>query len=39
LLAVGNFAVSVHPIRHASEAKPYASDLLAAVLLLLLAAE
>ncbi len=39
LLAVGIFAVSVHPIRHASEAKPYASDLLVAVLLLVLAAE
>jgi len=32
--AVGIFAVSVHPIRHAAEAKPYASDLLAALLLL-----
>lgn len=39
LLAVGIFAVSVHPIRHASEAKPYASDLLVAILLLVLAAE
>ncbi len=39
LLAVGIFAVSVHPIRHASEAKPYASDLLAALILLTLAAE
>lgn len=28
LLAVAIFAVSVHPIRHAAEAKPYASDLL-----------
>lgn len=28
LLAMGIFAVSVHPIRHAAEAKPYASDLL-----------
>ncbi|APW60193.1 hypothetical protein BSF38_01659 [Paludisphaera borealis] len=34
LLAVGVFAVSVHPIRHAAEAKPYASDLLTALLLL-----
>ena len=34
LLAVGVFAVSVHPIRHAAEAKPYAFDLLAALLLL-----
>ncbi len=39
LLAVGIFAVSVHPIRHASDAKPYASDLLVAILLLVLAAE
>jgi len=39
LLAIGIFAVSVHPIRHASEAKPYASDLLVAILLLVLAAE
>ena len=31
LLAVGVFAVSVHPIRHAAEAKPYASDLLMAL--------
>ncbi|AMV38989.1 hypothetical protein [Planctomyces sp. SH-PL62] len=34
LAAVGIFAVSVHPIRHAAEAKPYASDLLAALVLL-----
>ena len=34
LMAVGIFAVSVHPIRHAAEAKPYASDLLVALLLL-----
>lgn len=33
LLAVGIFAVSVHPIRHAAEAKPYASDLLVSLLL------
>jgi len=39
LLAVGIFAVSVHPIRHASEVKPYASDLTVALLLLVLAAE
>ena len=39
LLAVGIFAVSVHPIRHASEAKPYAADLLAALILLAFAAE
>lgn len=32
--AVGIFAVSVHPIRHAAEVKPYASDVLAALLLL-----
>jgi hypothetical protein len=36
LLTVAIFAVSVHPIRHAAEAKPYASDLLVAVLLLAL---
>lgn len=34
LLAVGIFAVSFHPIRHAADAKPYASDLLVALLLL-----
>ncbi len=39
LLALGIFAVSVHPIRHASEAKPYASDLMVALWLLTLAAE
>ena len=33
LLAVGIFAVSVHPIRHAAEAKPYASDLFVSLLL------
>ena len=38
LLAVGIFAVSVHPIRHAAEAKPYASDLLMALALLVPAA-
>ena len=39
VLAVGIFAVSVHPIRHAAEAKPYASDLLVALLLLIPAVE
>jgi hypothetical protein len=39
LLAVGIFAVSVHPIRHTAEAKPYASDLLVALALLVPAAE
>jgi hypothetical protein len=34
LLAVGIFAVSFHPIRHAADVKPYASDLLVALLLL-----
>jgi hypothetical protein len=38
LLAVGILAVSVHPIRHAAEAKPYAADLLVAVVLLIPAA-
>jgi hypothetical protein len=38
LLAVGVFAVSLHPIRHAAEAKPYASDLLMALTLLVPAA-
>ncbi len=32
--AVAVFAVSVHPIRHAAEVKPYAGDALAALLLL-----
>jgi len=32
--AVGVFSVSYYPLRHAAEVKPYASDLLAAVLLL-----
>lgn len=32
--AVAIFAVSVHPIRHAAEVKPYASDALAALVLL-----
>jgi hypothetical protein len=34
VLAVGVFAISAPPIRYASEVKPYASDLLAALLLL-----
>jgi hypothetical protein len=34
LLAVAIFAVSFHPIRHAADVKPYASDLLAALALL-----
>jgi hypothetical protein len=34
LLAVGIFAVSYHPIRHAADVKPYASDLLASLALL-----
>ena len=34
LLAVGIFAVSFHPIRHSAEVKPYASDLLVALVLL-----
>ncbi len=37
LLAVAIFAMSFHPIRHASEVKPYASDLLVALVLLALA--
>jgi hypothetical protein len=37
LLAVAIFAVSYHPIRHAADVKPYASDLLAALGLLALA--
>jgi hypothetical protein len=37
LLAVAIFAVSFHPIRHAAEVKPYASDLLVALVLLALA--
>src|SRR5690606_2063245 len=38
LPAVGIFAVSVHPIRHAAGAKPYASDLLVSLLLTMAAA-
>jgi hypothetical protein len=37
--AVGVFAVAYYPLRHAAEVKPYASDLLAAVLLLWAAVE
>jgi hypothetical protein len=37
LLAVAVFAVAVHPIRHAADVKPYASDLLVALVLLSLA--
>ena len=37
LLAVAIFAVSLHPLRHAAEVKPYASDLLAALVLMALA--
>jgi hypothetical protein len=33
-LAVGVFATAFYPIRHAAEVKPYASDLLAALILL-----
>jgi hypothetical protein len=39
LLAVAIFAVSYHPIRHAADVKPYASDLLAALFLLAAAVE
>jgi hypothetical protein len=34
LFAVAIFAVSIHPIRHSADIKPYASDLLMALLLL-----
>lgn len=34
LLAVAVFAVSFHPVRHAADLKPYAGDLLAALVLL-----
>jgi hypothetical protein len=37
LLAVAVFAVSFYPIRHGAEIKPYASDVLAALILLYLA--
>ena len=39
LMAVAIFAVSIHPIRHSAEAKPYATDLLVALGLLALAIE
>jgi hypothetical protein len=39
LMAVAIFAVSFHPIRHAADVKPYASDLLAALALLVVAIE
>ena len=39
LLAVAIFAVSIHPIRHRADAKPYASDLLVALGMLALAIE
>jgi hypothetical protein len=39
LLAVAIFAVAYHPIRHAADVKPYASDLLAALALLTVAFE
>ena len=37
LMAMAIFAVSIHPIRHSAEAKPYATDLLVALGLLALA--
>jgi hypothetical protein len=39
LLAMAIFAVSIHPIRHSAEAKPYATDLLVALGMLALAIE
>jgi hypothetical protein len=39
LLAVGIFATAFYPVRHSAEVKPYASDLLASLLLLALAVE
>ena len=39
LLAVAIFAVAYHPIRHAADVKPYASDLLAALVLIAAAFE
>jgi len=39
VLAVAIFATAFHPIRHSAEVKPYASDLLAALLLMTLAVE
>ncbi len=39
VLTVAIFAVSYHPIRHAADVKPYASDLLTSLLLIVLAVE
>jgi 4-amino-4-deoxy-L-arabinose transferase-like glycosyltransferase len=39
LLAVAIFATSFHPILHAADVKPYASDMLAALILLAIAVE
>ncbi len=39
LLAIAVFATAFHPIRHSAEVKPYASDLLASLLLMTLAVE
>jgi hypothetical protein len=39
LLAVGIFATSFSPIRHSAEVKPYASDLLAALIFLVMVVE
>ncbi len=39
VLAVAIFAVSFHPIIHAADVKPYASDLMAALILLAIAVE
>jgi Dolichyl-phosphate-mannose-protein mannosyltransferase len=39
LLAVGIFATSLSPIRHSAEVKPYASDLLAALIFLVMVVE
>ena len=39
LLAVGIFSTSFHPIRHAADVKPYASDLLVSLVILWLAIE
>ena len=39
LLAVAIFAVAFHPIRHSAEIKPYASDLLASLIMMTLAVE
>ena len=39
LLAVAIFAMSFHPIIHAADVKPYASDLMAALMLLAVAVE